>query len=164
GDAAVEEGTFLTKFGSKVYLIHRRDAFRCQKIIEDRAFSNPKVEVIWDTVAEEIVGNGNKVSGVKLKNVQTGETKTLPVGAVFIFIGFVPNSHIAKDPIKKDKLGYIITNDRMETGIPGLYAIGDVRSQLCKQVTNAVGDATTAAVAAQKYIDALKNEPAPSRA
>lgn len=164
GDAAVEEGTFLTKFGSKVYLIHRRDSFRAQKIIQDRAFANPKVEVIWNTVAEEVVGSGNKVSSVKLKDVQTGETKTLPVGAVFIFIGFVPNSHIIRDKINKDKLGYIVTNDRMETGVPGLYAIGDVRSQLTKQVTNAVGDATTAAVAAQKYIDALKNEPAASRA
>lgn len=163
GDAAVEEGTFLTKFGSKVYLIHRRDSFRAQKVIQDRAFENPKIEVIWNTVPEEITGEGGKVTGLKLKNVKTGETKTLPVGAVFIFIGFVPNSHIIRDKINKDKLGYIITNDRMETGVPGLYAIGDVRSQLCKQVTNAVGDATTAAVAAQKYIDALKSAPAPSR-
>ncbi len=160
GDAAVEEGTFLTKFGSKIYLIHRRDAFRAQQIIQDRAFANSKVEVLWDTVAEGIVGNEKKVNGIKLKNLKTGEAKTLPVGAVFIFIGFIPNSYIVKDPIQKDKLGYIITNDRMETTIPGLYAIGDVRSQLCKQVTNAVGDATTAAVAAYKYIEAWKNEPA----
>ncbi len=164
GDAAVEEGTFLTKFGSKVYLIHRRDSFRAQKIIQDRAFANPKVDVVWNTVAEEIVGDGKKVNAIKLKNPNTGETQTLPVGAVFIFIGFVPNSHIIRDEINKDKLGYILTNDRMETGVPGLYAIGDVRSQLCKQVTNAVGDATTAAVAAYKYIEALKSEPAASRA
>ena len=164
GDAAVEEGTFLTKFGSKIYLIHRRDAFRAQQIIQDRAFANSKVEVLWDTVAEEIVGDGKKVNAIKLKNPNTGETQTLPVGAVFIFIGFVPNSYIIRDKVNKDKLGYILTNDRMETGVPGLYAIGDVRSQLCKQVTNAVGDATTAAVAAYKYIEALKNEPAASRA
>jgi len=158
GDSAVEEGTFLTKFGSKVYLIHRRDSFRAQKIIQQRAFANDKIEVIWNTAAEEIMGNGNKVSGVKLKNVQTGETKTLPVGAVFIFIGFVPNSNLFREPVNKDKLGYILTNDRMETNLPGIYAIGDVRAQLCKQVTNAVGDGTTAAVAAGKYIENLKDE------
>jgi thioredoxin reductase (NADPH) len=164
GDAAVEEATFLTKFGSKVYIIHRREAFRAQKIIQDRAFANPKIEVIWNTAAEEIVGDGKKTGGIKLKNLKTGEAKTLPVGAVFIFIGFVPNSNLFREPVKKDKLGYIITNDRMETDIPGVYAIGDVRAQLCKQVTNAVGDGTTAAVAAQKYIESLKDQPAAARA
>lgn len=163
GDAAVEEGTFLTKFGSKVYLIHRRESFRAQKIIQGRAFANPKIEVIWNTAAEAIVGDDKKVNGIKLKNVKTGETKILPVGAVFVFIGFVPNSNIFREPVNKDKLGYIITNDRMETNIPGIYAIGDVRAQLCKQVTNAVGDGTTAAVAAQKYIEALKDEVAAAR-
>ena len=158
------EGTFLTKFGSKIHLIHRRDSFRAQKIIQDRAFANPKVEVVWNTVPEEIVGDGKKVSGLKLRNVKTGDTKTLPVGAVFIFIGFVPNSNLFREPVNKDKLGYILTNDRMETNIPGIYAIGDVRAQLCKQVTNAVGDGTTAAVAAQKYIETLKDQPAATRA
>jgi len=157
GDAAVEEGTFLTKYGSKVYLIHRRESFRAQKIIQDRAFANDKIEIIWNTAAEEIVGNDKKVDGLKLKNLKTGETKTLPVGAVFIFIGFVPNSNLFREPMNKDKLGYILTNDRMETNLPGIYAIGDVRAQLCKQVTNAVGDGTTAAVAAQKYIESLKD-------
>ncbi len=157
GDAAVEEGTFLTKYGSKVYLIHRRESFRAQKIIQERAFANDKIEIIWNTAAEEIVGNDKKVDGLKLKNLKTGETKTLPVGAVFIFIGFVPNSNLFREPMNKDKLGYILTNDRMETNLPGIYAIGDVRAQLCKQVTNAVGDGTTAAVAAQKYIESLKD-------
>lgn len=156
GDAAVEEGTFLTKFGSKVYLIHRRDRFRAQKIIQERAFANPKIEVIWNTVVEEISGD-SKVEHLRLKNVATGEKKRLDVGAVFIFVGFVPNSHLIKDRVEKDKNGYVVTNDRMETNVPGLFVCGDVRAQLCRQVTNAVGDATTAAVAAEKYLVKLKD-------
>ncbi|MEW5993399.1 MAG: thioredoxin-disulfide reductase [Candidatus Zixiibacteriota bacterium] len=158
GDAAVEEGTFLTKFGSKVYIIHRRDKLRAQKIIQKRAFDNPKIEFILDTVVESINGDGNKVSHLSLKNVKTGEKSTLEVGAVFIFIGFRPNSNITSEPLEKDAGGYILTNQRMETSIPGIYACGDVRAQLVKQITNAVGDATTAAVAAERYIEELEDK------
>lgn len=153
GDAAVEEGSFLTKYGKKVYVIHRRDKLRAQKIIQDRAFKNEKLEFIWDSVVEKINGK-DKVESVTIKNVKTGETRDLEVGAVFPFIGFTPNSAIVKEELKKDETGYIITNGDMETSINGIWAIGDVRKQLCKQVTNAVGDGTTAAVAADKYIDA----------
>lgn len=153
GDAAVEEGSFLTKYGKKVYVIHRRDKLRAQKIIQDRAFKNEKLEFIWDSVVEKINGK-DKVESVTIKNVKTGETRDLEVGAVFPFIGFTPNSAIVKEELKKDETGYIITNGDMETSINGIWAIGDVRKQLCKQVTNAVGDGTTAAVAADKYIEA----------
>ncbi len=153
GDAAVEEAGFLTKFGKKVYIIHRRDQFRAQKIIQDRAFKNEKIEFVWDTVVEKINGS-DKVESVTIKNVKTGEIKDLAVGAVFPFVGFVPNSNIFRDEIKKDDAGYIITDEFMETSIKGIWAIGDVRKQLCKQITNAVGDGTTAAVAADKYIEA----------
>ncbi len=154
GDAAVEEGMFLTKFGSKVILIHRRDELRAQKVIQDRAFKNNKMEFLWDTVVEAIEGD-NKVRKLSLKNVKTGEKSTLDVGAIFIFIGFHPNSNIFREEIKKDSSGYIITDDKMETSIKGIYACGDVRHQLVRQITNAVGDGTTAAMAAEKYIESM---------
>jgi len=153
GDAAVEEGSFLTKYGSKVYIIHRRDALRAAKVIQDRAFKNNKIEFVWDTLVERINGNG-KVRSVSVRNIKTGEKRELEVGAVFPFIGFVPNSGIFREAIRRDSNGYIITDENMATSIQGIWAIGDVRKQLCKQVTNAVGDGTTAAVAADKYIEA----------
>ncbi len=156
GDAAVEEGMYLTKYGSKVILIHRRDKLRAQKIIQDRALKNPKMEFIWDTVVESIDGD-DKVRSLHLKNVKSNKKSNLAVGAIFIFIGFVPNSRLTREPLKLDSGGYIITNDRMETSIPGIFACGDVRSQLVRQITNAVGDATTAAVAAEKYIEQLES-------
>ncbi|MGH2369159.1 MAG: NAD(P)/FAD-dependent oxidoreductase, partial [Chloroflexota bacterium] len=158
GDAAVEEGTFLTKYASKVYLIHRRDQLRAQKILQDRLLSNPKVEVMWDTVVDEI-GGDSSVTHLLLRNVKTGATRTLDVGGVFIFIGFKPNSDILDGQVQRDAGGHIITNHLMETGIPGIYAAGDIRAQLARQVTTAVGDATTAAIAAEKYIEALDEAP-----
>lgn len=156
GDAAVEEGMFLTKFGSKIILIHRRDELRAQKIIQERAFKNSKMEFVWDSVVESINGD-ERVQSLTLKNVKTGEKSELEVGAIFIFIGFVPNSNLTREELKKDNGGYILTNDRMETSIPGIFACGDVRAQLVRQITNAVGDATTAAVAAEKYIEELES-------
>ena len=155
GDAAVEEGTFLTKFGSKIYIIHRRDELRAQKIIQKRAFDNEKIEIIWDTVVESVNGDDIKVRNLSLKNVKTGEKSTLEIGAVFVFIGFKPNSNITREAMRKDSGGYIITDEKMETSIKGIFACGDVRAQLVRQITNAVGDGTTAAVAAEKYIEEL---------
>jgi len=160
GDAAVEEGGYLTKFGTRVYIIHRRDELRAQKIIQKRAEDNPKIEFIWDTVVESINGNERQVTDIALKNVKTGETSKLEVGAIFPFIGFHPNSDVTREELKKDAGGYIVTNDRMETSIKGIFACGDVRSQLVRQITNAVGDGTTAAVAAEKYIEELEDKAA----
>jgi len=153
GDSAVEEGIFLTKYGSKVYVIHRRDELRAAKIIQERAMKNEKMEFMWDSVVERINGTA-KIESLTLKNLKTGEKSILEVGAVFPLIGFVPNSNIFRDAIRKDNMGYIITDENMETSIKGIWAVGDVRKQLVKQVTNAVGDGTTAAVAADKYIEA----------
>ena len=158
GDAAVEEGAFLTKYARKVYLIHRRNELRAQKILQDRLFAHPKVEVVWDTVVDEILGE-QAVRGLRLRHVKTGATRTLEVGGVFIFIGFKPNSYVFKDPVQLDASGHVLTNALMETGVPGLYAAGDIRAQLARQVTTAVGDATTAALAAEKYIEALDEAP-----
>jgi len=160
GDAAVEEGAFLTKFASKVYIIHRRDELRAQKIIQQRAFDNDKVEFIWDTVVESINGDGTKVSDLTLKNVKTGESSKLEVGAIFVYIGFYPNTSMVKEKLNTDEGGYIVTDFKMETSVPGIFACGDVRSQLVRQVTNAVGDGTTAAVAAEKRLEALEDKEA----
>jgi thioredoxin reductase (NADPH) len=165
GDAAVEEGTFLTRYGSKVYIIHRRDKFRAQKIIQQRAFENPKLEVMWNTVVEEITGR-EKVERLQIRNVATKDATTLDVGAIFVFIGFHPNNQLFPKDVKRDENGYIVTDFRMQTTVPGIYAVGDVRQQLARQVTNAVGDGTTAAIAADKYIEELrdrKKEPAAAR-
>jgi thioredoxin reductase (NADPH) len=161
GDAAVEEATYLTKYASKVYLIHRRDQLRAQKILQDRLLSNPKVEVLWDTIVDEIAGD-SKVAALHMHNVKTGEKRTLDVGGIFIFIGFKPNTDMLApltDRLQRDAAGHIITNWYMETGVPGIYAAGDIRAQLARQVTTAVGDATTAAIAAEKYIEALDTQP-----
>jgi thioredoxin reductase (NADPH) len=157
GDAAVEEAMFLTKFGSKVILIHRRDELRAAKIVQKRAFANNKMEFVWDSVVEKINGE-QKVASVTVKNVKTGQISEIECGAVFVFIGFVPNSNLVREELKKDDGGYIITDRKMETNIPGIFACGDVRSQLVRQITNAVGDATTAAVAAEKYIELLHDK------
>lgn len=151
GDAALEEGLYLTKHASKVILVHRRNEFRASKIIQDRVKSNPKMELMLDSAVEEI-GGSDLVEWANVKNLKSGQMTKVPVSGVFIYIGFKPNSDIVKDPLKKDGIGYILTNQNMETSIPGLFAIGDVRQQLTKQITNAVGDGTTAAVAAEKFI------------
>jgi thioredoxin reductase (NADPH) len=152
GDAAVEEGIFLTGYGSKVVIIHRRDRLRAAEVIQERARKNPKIEFVWNSVVERI-GGDSKVTHVELRNTVTGERSRLDVGAVFVFVGFVPNSHLVRGDLRKTEAGYIITDTRMMTSIPGIFAVGDVRDQLTKQVTTAAGDGTTAAIAAYKYIE-----------
>jgi thioredoxin reductase (NADPH) len=154
GDAAVEEGDFLTRYASKVYIIHRREELRAQPILIDRARANPKIEFIFDAQVKQIVG-GDKVKLVRYE--QHGNAKELPVGGVFIFIGFVPNSALLNVHVDHDEAGYIVTDRNMQTSVDGIWAVGDVRSQLTKQIATAVGDGTTAAVAASMYISALKD-------
>ena len=151
GDAAVEEAIFLTRFGSRVLIIHRRDELRARASIQKEAFANPKIEITWDSVVEEIHGD-EKVSHLRLRNVKSGEESKLEAGAVFILIGFVPNSGLVSDDVETDDEGYIIAGARMETSIPGLYAVGDVKPNICKQVSVSVGEGTLAAVDAQRYI------------
>ncbi len=153
GDSAVEEGTFLTRYASKVYIIHRREQFRAQAVAVKAAKANPKVEFILDTVVEEVVGESNKVKKLLLRNVKTDETSELEVGAVFPFVGFLPNSNIFREHVNHDELGYLYTDTSMATNIPGIFAAGDVRHQLTKQITTAVGDGTTAVVAVTKLLE-----------
>jgi thioredoxin reductase (NADPH) len=158
GDAATEEADFLTRYADKVYLIHRRDELRASKILQSRLFDNPKIEPIWDTVVEEVEGDGQGlVSNLKLRNVHTGKVRDLPATGMFVFIGFRPNTGIIEGHAAHDDMGYLVTDVNMQTSIPGLFAAGDLRAQLTRQVTTAVGDATTAAIAAEKYLKALRD-------
>jgi len=152
GDAAVEEADYLTRYASKVYIVHRRDEFRASRIVQERAFANPKIEVIWNKTVPEIAGGERGVQHLVLEDVKTGERSTLPVGGVFIFIGFKPNTGLVEGHVRHDAAGYLLTDERMMTSIPGLFAAGDVRAQVTRQVTTAVGDATTAAIAVEKYL------------
>jgi thioredoxin reductase (NADPH) len=159
GDSAVEEATFLTRYAEKVYIVHRRDEWRAQKLLQERALANPKIVPVWNTVVEEIGGTQEghikKVKWMRVKDVVTGEVSQIDVGGVFVYVGFMPNSEIFGPEFRKDGQGFIVTDDKMETPIPGLYVAGDVRSQYVRQISNAVGDATTAAVAATRYIEEL---------
>jgi thioredoxin reductase (NADPH) len=154
GDAAVEEGDFLTRYASKVYIIHRRSELRAQPILIDRAKANSKIQFIFDAQVKEIVGD-SKVQVVRYD--QHGDQKELAVGGVFIFVGFVPNSGLFKVHVNHDEAGYIVTDRNMQTSVDGIWAVGDVRSQLTKQIATAVGDGTTAAVAASMYVSSLKD-------
>jgi thioredoxin reductase (NADPH) len=156
GDAAVEEADYLTRYATKVYIVHRRDQFRASKILQERAFANPKIEVIWNKQVVEIKGNEKGTDHLVLEDTVTGARSQLAVGGVFI--GFKPNTGIVEGHFKHDAAGYMITDERMMTSIPGLFAAGDVRSQLTRQITTAVGDATTAAIAVEKYLAALKKK------
>ena len=159
GDAAVEEADYLTRYASKVYVVHRRHQLRASKILQERAFANPKIEMIWNKQVVEIKGTDRGIHHLELVDAVTGERSNLLVGGVFIFIGFKPNAGLVEGHFKHDAGGYFVTDDRMMTSIPGLFAAGDVRSQLTRQITTAVGDATTAAIAVEKYLAALREEP-----
>jgi thioredoxin reductase (NADPH) len=158
GDAAVEEADYLTRYASKVYLIHRRDSLRASKILQNRLFANPKIEVIWNKKVNEMTGDLQGLKSIALEDTVTGEKSTLAVTGAFVFVGFKPNSGLINGHFKHDASGYIITDDRMMTSIPGLFAAGDLRVQLTRQVTTAVGDATTAAIAVEKYLTELRSE------
>jgi thioredoxin reductase (NADPH) len=156
GDAAVEEADYLTRYASKVYIVHRRDRLRASRILQERVFANPKIEMIWNKKVNEIVGTEKGIGHLELEDSVTAARSQLQVGGVFIFIGFKPNSGLVEGHFEHDENGYFITDERMMTSIPGLFAAGDVRSQLTRQITTAVGDATTAAIAVEKYLTALK--------
>lgn len=158
GDAAVEEADYLTRYASKVHLVHRRDDFRASKLLQERAFANPKIEVIRNTTVPEIVGNAKGVTHAVLQDNTTGERSNLDVGGVFVFAGFKPNTQLVEGHVDHDAGGYFITDNRMMTSIAGLFAAGDVRSQLTRQITTAVGDATTAAIAVEKYVTAMREQ------
>ena len=152
GNAAVEEGCYLTKFAKKVYIIHRRDKLRADKIVQERAFKNEKVEFIYDTIPVEIKGK-DCVETFVLKNVKTNETIELKTDGVFPYIGFAPNVEHINAQLEQNEAGFIVTNDKMETSVKGVYAIGDVRTTPLRQVITAAADGAVAGCYAVKYLE-----------
>ena len=152
GNTAVEEGVYLTKFASKVYIIHRRDEFRADRAAIAQALSNPKIVPVWNSVVEKIEGDG-MVENLVLKNVKTGEVSNLAVSGVFMFVGQAPDDDCVRGLVKAEKGGWIITNDHMETSVEGIFAAGDVRSKYLRQVITAAADGSIAAMAASAYIN-----------
>jgi thioredoxin reductase (NADPH) len=159
GDAAMDEGIFLTRFVEEVTVIHRRDKLRASAILQERAFANPKIKFIWNTVVEEILGEDH-VSGARVRDVVTGEERELPFDAVFVFIGLTPNTGYLRNKLNMDVGGHIFVNEWMETDVPGLYAAGDVRANSARQVVTAAGDGATAAIRADQYISEHFGPPA----
>ncbi len=156
GDNALTEALFLERFAKKIHLIHRRDQFRACKYLQERVLEIPKVQVHMDTVVTECKGQ-SELEALELRNVKTGEQSTLPVTGAFIAIGMVPNTAWLNGLLPLDKWGFIVTSPAMETGIPGIFAAGDVRSKWERQISTAVGDGTVAAIAVERYLETLKN-------
>jgi thioredoxin reductase (NADPH) len=158
GDSAVEEGAYLTRFADKVTVIHRRDELRAQKILQDRAFANEKMDFIWNTTIKEVNEKDGKIGSVTLLSTEDGSEKEFETDGMFVYIGMDPLTA----PFEKlgilDANGYIETNDIMETKIPGIYAAGDVREKLLRQIVTATGDGSIAAQAAQQYLEELKDK------
>lgn len=155
GNVAVEEALYLTNFAKKVILIHRRDALRAEKALQDKLFSNKKIQIIWDHVLEEVLGGENplSVTGLKIKNVKTEKTKELSVAGIFIAIGHTPNTSLFKDFVKLDKEGYIITSpNSTKTNIEGVFAAGDVQDKIYRQAVTAAGSGCMAALEVERYL------------
>ncbi|MDE6377083.1 MAG: thioredoxin-disulfide reductase [Ligilactobacillus sp.] len=157
GDSAVEEGVYLAKLASNVNIIHRRDQLRAQKVLQARAFANDKIDFTWDTVVTKINGDGQKVTSVSTHNQKTGEDGELKVNGVFIYVGVIPLSEPFKELGITDEQGWIKTDELMQTSLPGVYAIGDVRAKELRQITTAVGDGSIAGQQAFNYLESLKD-------
>ncbi|KEK25356.1 thioredoxin-disulfide reductase [Bacillus gaemokensis] len=158
GDSAVEEGVYLTRFASKVTIVHRRDALRAQKILQDRAFQNEKVDFIWNHTVKEINEENGKVGSVTLVDVNSGEEREFKTDGAFIYIGMLPLSKPFTGLGITNENGYIETNERMETKVPGIFAAGDVREKMLRQIVTATGDGSIAAQSAQHYVEELLEE------
>jgi thioredoxin reductase (NADPH) len=157
GDAASEEAEYLTRHASMVTLIHRRDKLRAAPLIQRRVLENPNIQVVFNTVAEEVLGDPAKgMTGLRVRDAKTGETRIVEATGLFVFIGFKPNTGVIGDHYEHDAAGYVVTDLAMHSSIPGLFVAGDMRAQLTRQVTTAQGDATTAAIAVYRYLTALR--------
>lgn len=154
GDSAVEEANFLTKFASKVTLIHRRDHLRASKIMVERAMKNPKIQIAWDSVVEDVLG-ADEVTGVRIKNVKTGKVSDINLAGVFVAIGHSPNTKIFKGQLEMDDSGYIITRNGCKTSVPGIFAAGDVQDHVYRQAITAAGSGCMAALDAERYLESL---------
>lgn len=157
GDSAVEEALFLTKFATRVRVVHRRDALRASKILQDRAFANPKIEFVWNAVLSEIVGDAEgKVTGVKTIDTVTGEEDRLDTDGVFIFVGHLPNNELYQGKLELDMDGHLVTDTRMRTNVPGVFAAGEIMDKVYKQVATSVGQGCAAAMQTEKWLADLE--------
>jgi thioredoxin reductase (NADPH) len=158
GDTAMEEATFLTKFATKVTIVHRRDKLRASKIMQERAEKNPKISFLWDSTVEDVYGDAKAggVKGVKLKNVKTGKTEDFKCDGLFIAIGHEPNSKLFVGQLDLDPTGYILTHDGSKTNIPGVFACGDVQDHVYRQAVTAAGSGCMAAIDAERFLESEK--------
>ena len=161
GDAALEEGMFLTRFASEVHVAHRRDRLRANVTLQERAFANEKMEFVWSSVVEEILGNGEGVYAVRLKHVETGETAEFPTDGVFIFIGHEPNTELFRGQLELDEKGYIVTDALQQTSVEGVFAGGDVQDFIYRQAVTAAGTGAGAAIEAERFLARLENRAYP---
>jgi thioredoxin reductase (NADPH) len=162
GDSALEEGVFLTKFASRVRVIHRRDQLRAGNTLQRRANRNEKIEFVWNTIVTEINGNG-AVDSVQVKDVNTGEVSTLEAEGVFIYIGHYPNSQLFKDKLDMDEEGYLITDRRTGTSVPGVFAAGEIADSVFRQVVTSAGEGCKAAIQAERYLAELEDRAYPDQ-
>ena len=163
GESAAEEALFLTRFSSQVHLAHRRDRLRAGPVLQERILNHEKADIIWDSIIEEIQGDENGVTAVRLKNVKTNEQTIHPTEGVFVAIGLIPNTEIFQGKIELDENGYIITDRRQSTNVPGVFAAGDVQDQVFRQVITAAGTGAVAAIEAEKYIAEIEHRAYPGR-
>ena len=163
GDAAMEEAIFLTRYASEVYIVHRRDQLRASQILQERAFKNDKIKFIWSSIVEEIQGDGEKVTGALLKNVETDETQVFPIDGVFIFVGHIPNTELFEGVIEMDEQDYIVVDNLQSTNIGGIFAAGDVHDHVFRQAITAGGAGAAAAISAEKFIAELENRAYPGQ-
>ena len=157
GDTATEEALYLSKLAKHVYLVHRRDALRASMILQKRVKDECKIEILWNTIVKEITANDEGVAGVSLEDTQTGEQRELATDGVFIFVGFVPNNQLVPAGIKMNADGYVVTNEKCETNMPGIYVIGDLREKYAKQIVVAAADGCTAALVAAYFVEMKKS-------
>ena len=154
GDSAADEAYTLTQFVSKVVLFHRRDRLRAKKVLQEQLLANPKIQVMWSTVVEEIQGE-HSVTGVRVRNLSTGESSNVAVSGLFVYVGLDPNSQFTSRILKLDNAGHILVNLQMETNIPGIFAAGDIRQNSAAQLVSAAGDGATAAISAYRYLNGM---------
>ncbi len=162
GDSAVKEALFLTRFATRVDIVHRRDSLRAEPEMQKRALANEKINFIWDTVVDEVKGDNGKVTSVQLRNLKTGETRDYPTQGVFVFVGHDPNNDLFRDQLTMDEHGYVITDKLYRTNVDGVFAAGEIQDPLWKQVATSVGQGCAAAMSAEQWLEQRERHHAPS--
>jgi thioredoxin reductase (NADPH) len=153
GDTAVEEALYLAKITKKVYLVHRGTTLRASRILQERLIAEPRIEIVWNTVAKEILGDGSRVTSISLVGTETGQARELPADGIFIFIGYSPNNQLIPAAVRMNELGFVLTDEKCATNVPGIFAAGDLRQKFANQIVIAAADGCIAALAAAHYVE-----------